>query len=153
MKSLALLTFVACAAACSNSNSANEDMMSVADLSASGSPDLSASGVDMSVLTGCHGLAMCIGACNGNTTCDMTCRADATTKAKQLYKSLRDCRQATCYPQDGGTGPCMTGVAPSANCMLCLKDADTAPGMCASGMTSWCGACYSEFSACAADLP
>ena len=154
MKRLTLLTAIlgAVAAGCGNDN-AGQDMMS-ADLSASSALDMAASNDDLSMLTGCHGLEMCLAGCKGTTGCQMTCRVNATTMARKLAKMLNDCRQATCYAQDGGTGPCTAGMPATAACMLCLKDVDTAPGACTGGgMPSWCGACYQQFTACASDLP
>lgn len=156
MKSLVILAtiFGAFAAGCGNDGAAADMMSAGADLAAANAFDLSATNDDLSSHTGCHGLELCLGACKGDVACQMTCRANATTMAKKLAKMLNGCRQATCDAGDGGVGPCIAGTPASASCMLCLKDADTAPGACTgAGMPSWCGACYQQFTACASDLP
>ena len=147
----------ALAAGCgTDGNSAGQDLAaSGQDLAVSSSFDLSAANDDLSSLTGCHGLALCLVGCKGSATCQMSCRAAATGTARKLYRKLVDCRLATCYPHpDGGAEPCMLGAPPSALCSTCLKDADTMSGMCSgAGSPSWCGACYPELAACTSDLP
>jgi hypothetical protein len=157
MRSLGIVALASALAAlpsCGKDDGASQDMATGTDLSVSSALDMSATNDDLSTLTGCHGLAACLAACKGDMGCQMTCRMSATMMGKKLARALNDCRQATCFAQDGGAAPCMMGTPMSAECMLCLKDADTAPGTCASsGTPSWCGACYQEFTACAADLP
>jgi hypothetical protein len=154
MRALTMLASVLAFAATGCGNGASGDDMAAPDLSASSVLDMTAANDDLSTLSGCHGLEMCLAGCKGSTGCQMTCRMNATMAGRRLAKMLNDCRQATCFVQDGGAEPCMAGVPASAACMLCQKDADTAPGMCAAGgMPSWCGACYQQFSACQSDLP
>lgn len=158
MKTLGLIAslLVLGATGCGNDNSGAPDMTTTdtPDQSVSSALDLSATNNDLATLTGCRGLELCYLGCQGNAGCQMTCRMNATTAGRKLARKLNDCRQVTCYAQDGGAAPCMMGVAPSAACTSCLKDTITMAGMCAAGGTpSWCGACYAEYTACAADLP
>ncbi len=153
MKSLGVLAALVAVVAvgCGNDNAAQQDM-AAPDLAAPAA-DLSTND-DLSTLTGCHGLELCLLACKGDTACQMTCRMNATTEAKKLAKALNDCRAATCDAGDGGTGPCVAGMPASASCTQCRMDSISAPGTCTGGgMPSWCGACYAEYTACAANLP
>jgi hypothetical protein len=157
MKRLALLAALVGAATlgCGNDNSsANQDMTAPSPDLTAPAADLSTANDDLSMLTGCRGLELCLGGCKGNTACEMACRTNATMMARKLAKALNACRQTTCDGGDGGAGPCVAGMPQSATCMQCLKDTITAPGTCSGGgMPSWCGVCYSEFTACESDTP
>ena len=108
---------------------------------------------DMQPAYGCHALAACFDACTDQASCGL-CIQSATSNARTLYLAVSRCVRRQCYPHpDGGPAPCTQGGGtPSAECTACLDDTIKATGSCGSD-TMYCGTCYSEYSACEADLP
>jgi hypothetical protein len=124
------------------------------DLSAAAGSDLSMTlPPDMQPAYGCHALDACISACTSNT-CAGQCAASSTMNAQMLYFALRGCQRRECFPvPDGGPAPCMKGGGtPTPACTMCQADILKMAGTC-NGDTMYCGACYSQYSACQADLP
>ena len=128
-----------------------------------GGMDLSAGGEDMSMTLapdmspalGCHGLELCIAACTaGDTTCLNNCVQSATQMAIMLASNVRRCERRTCNPvPDGGPAPCMNGGgAPTPQCTMCQTDVFKMSGTCGAD-TTYCGACYTQYQACQANLP
>jgi hypothetical protein len=108
---------------------------------------------DMQPEYGCHELAACEDACSDQQSCQL-CQESATSQARMLYRSATRCVQRECYPvPDGGPAPCTFGNGtPSADCTTCLDDAIKMSGSCGAD-TTYCGACYTQYAACEADLP
>jgi hypothetical protein len=108
---------------------------------------------DMQPAYGCHALLACRNACSDQTSCNL-CLQSATQQALGLYGMLRNCIRRTCNPHpDGGPAPCTNGGGtPSPQCTMCQDDTIKMTGSCGSD-TMYCGACYSSYSACEANLP
>ncbi len=108
---------------------------------------------DMQPAYGCHALAGCLDTCTDQTSCNL-CNQSSTSQARMLYQAVSRCVRRTCYPRpDGGSAPCMQGGGtPSAECTACQNDSIKMSGSCGTD-TMYCGACYSAYSACEANLP
>ncbi len=124
------------------------------DMSAPPGSDLSMTlPPDMQPAYGCHALAACVATCT-STSCFTTCAQSSTTQAVQLYQALRSCIRKECNPHpDAGPAPCTNGGGnPSPQCQMCMADVVKATGSCGAD-TMYCGTCYSQYSACQANLP
>ena len=124
------------------------------DLSAAASGDMPMSlPPDMQPAYGCHALAACLQACTDQTSCGL-CIQSSTTMAKQLYQAVTRCVRKLCFPHpDGGPAPCVQGGGTQPpECATCEGDSLKMTGSCG-GDTMYCGTCYSQFSACEANLP
>jgi len=108
---------------------------------------------DMQPAYGCHALAACLDACTDQTSCGL-CIQSSTSQARMLYQAATRCVRRECYPHpDGGPAPCMQGGGtPTPQCTACTGDAIKPTGSCGAD-TMYCGTCYSQYSACEADLP
>jgi hypothetical protein len=125
------------------------------DMSAAAGSDLAMTlPADMQPAYGCHALLACLNACGTDQTACNLCLQSATMQGLGLYGTMRNCVRRTCNPHpDGGPAPCTNGAGtPSPECTMCRADAIKMTGSCGSD-TMYCGACYSQYSACEANLP
>jgi hypothetical protein len=108
---------------------------------------------DMQPAYGCHALAGCIDACTDQASCSL-CIQSSTQHAGMLYQTLTRCVRRECFPHpDGGPAPCTNGGGtPSAECTACQSDSIKMSGTCGAD-TTYCGTCYTQYSACQADTP
>jgi hypothetical protein len=108
---------------------------------------------DMQPAYGCHALAACLDACTDQASCGL-CIQSSTSQARTLYQAASRCVRRECFPHpDGGAAPCMQGGGtPTPQCTACQDDAIKPTGSCGAD-TMYCGTCYSQYSACEADLP
>ena len=152
------LAFLGCGSSSNNGTGGNGGGGGTA-----GGGDMSASaggGADMSMMLspdlqpayGCHDLAACEDACTDQTSCTL-CVQSSTSHARQLYQAAARCVRSECFPHaDGGPAPCtFGGGTPSADCTACQADSIKMTGTCTE--TTYCGACYTQYAACEADLP
>lgn len=126
----------------------------VVDMSAAAGSDLAMTlPPDMQPAYGCHALTACLATCTSQS-CFQLCAQSSTTQALMLYQALRSCERKECYPHpDAGPAPCTQGGGnPTPQCTMCLGDVIKATGSCGSD-TMYCGTCYSQYSACEANLP
>ena len=157
MTILGVVCFIGCGSSGSNNgnggNGGDGVDMSAAS-SGSGGGDLAMTlPPDMQPAYGCHALAGCLDACTDQTSCGL-CLASATMQARTLYQAASRCVRRECFPHpDGGPAPCSNGGGtPSQDCTTCQNDSIKMAGSCGSD-TLYCGTCYSQYSACEADLP
>ena len=108
-----------------------------------GSPDLAA-------LAECAAFSQCLAFCgaDGGTSCEATCRAEASPGAQASYDAITACVANVCNATlgDGGVSIC---ADPSAvECMRCVTNSRYKTSDECVGAPVYCGACAEQQSAC-----
>ena len=154
--SVVTLLVAGCGSSSNNNNTGGNgsDGGNGTDMSAAASSDMTMSlPPDMQPAYGCHALAACINAATDQASFNL-CVSSSTSNAKQLYQAVTRCVRKICYPHpDAGPAPCVQGGGTQPpECTTCVNDSIKMTGSCGAD-TMYCGSCYSQFSACEANLP